>query len=701
MAGTMVRQTMFTAGEVDAINFKRTDVADIYMTAAQSLLNCVVGTTGLAKKRSGTKFVLDVTEYASPVSKLYDFVDKNDNHYIVMTADEKAHIFYTPTDQTQVITADGDLVITEDFSYVAIEDDTTTFVQSVDIPYNSGDLESVDYTQDNDSIVFANPDYKPLRLYIDNYETLHFAKEDLNIYPYPAFDFNKINYNDYPAVFTYNAVANTFSLKLTGANTHQFNDAWIGGIIIGLGAGTTELSSLGYGTITAVDITVPNEVTFHGVVVVKFAEVAQMPTVGKEYSIRQPAWSDPKAATGSKLGFPAKVLYYQNRLWFASTFTLPASIFGSKINAPTNFDVGVGRDTDAIVYTIGQTDIGRITWLNGGKQLEVFTENYEFACPQDPNSGLTPRTFSIRQQSSYGSSDFLKPITYINNSYYVAKTGKAFINYNFTGVGLAYRASNISAISSHLIKQPSNRALIRGTSSNQDNYIHLLNNDNTLTTFQFATEYKFAALTPAVFQDDIDVIDIVSSDNIVYLLKRYVKTNKYVLEKMDDSTKLDSSMVAHMDEDGIISGLDIFNGYEVQVTYLGQDYGIEIVEDGSITVSNPKRISDTVLVGLRYDVKIKPMYIFGGQNNAPFKKSINQIYVDYYESLDFKINGKLVPYQTFSDIQNNIPLSPKTDTAIVDIVHGWERFDTIEITQSSPFDLQILSIGYMVSAAVI
>jgi hypothetical protein len=111
------------------------------------------------------------------------------------------------------------------------------------------------------------------------------------------------------------------------------------------------------------------------------------------------------------MGYPSKVIFFQNRLWFANTKTLNNTIFGSKINAPVNFDVGVGQDTDAIIYTLGQSDSGGIVWMNGGKQLEIYTANYEFVAPQDQNTGLTPGTFSVRQQAAYGVSEKLKPIS--------------------------------------------------------------------------------------------------------------------------------------------------------------------------------------------------------------------------------------------------------------------------------------------------
>jgi hypothetical protein len=95
------------------------------------------------------------------------------------------------------------------------------------------------------------------------------------------------------------------------------------------------------------------------------------------------------------------------------------------------------------------------------------------------------------------------------------------------------------------------------------------------------------------------------------------------------------------------------------------------------------------------------MYFDSGQLTSPFFKNINRIYVDYYNSLNFYINGKLVPYQSFADIQAGLPLIPQTGTAIVDTVGGYNRFATFSITQSSPFDLQILGIEYQIDTAVI
>lgn len=669
-AARFTRLTMFNTGEVDVVTWKRSDVSE-YLTAAQSLLNMEVGTTGLAKKRKGSTLQLNVTAYGQGNSNGYEFVDKFDNYYLVIASDQHFYIFTA---------APG-----------------MTFLQDISVPYTTADLDDIDYTQDNDTLILTHKNFPPARLYISVYNNPlppTFAYAALNIYPYPAYDFNNINYNGFTVNLS--VVGDVLTFEFTGVGADPgFTSAWVGGQIVGGGA--TDIDPIGYAIITAVSYSGGGggTVTFTATVQIPF-NTTTFSTQGSQYSIKQPAWS-------ATLGYPAKVLFYQNRLWLANTLALNNTIFGSRINQPINYDVGTGRDTDAIVYTIGQTNSGSILWLNGGKQMEIYCQNLEFACPQDTNTALTPATFSVRQQSSYGSSPLLKPITYINDSYYLTKSGKALINYHFNGIGLTYQSSNISLASSHLVKAPQNRALLRGSDTSQDNFIYFLNtSDDTLTAFQFATEYKLAALTPVVFQEDVEIIDILAINNTIYMIKFYGLTNQYTVETFDNDTRVDCAFSSTMNSAGLVTGLSLLNGYVVQAVFQGQDYGQYLVVGGEITVINPSAYSGTITIGLLYDAELIPMYPFSGAAESPFMKQVQRIYVDYYLSLDFTVNDKLVPYQQFGSFF----LTPQTDTAIIAPFSGWNRFDQdgvpiIAIRQSSPFDLVITSIGYEIASAII
>ncbi len=673
MATELIRQTMFSSGEVDPINYHRTDFKD-YLTAAQSLLNIEVGTTGLAKKRKGTQFLIQ-TKNSDPNSKLYGFQDKNSQFYILISLDKALDI------------------------YRIGPDDELDFLQSLTTPYPSSDLSDLDYTLDNDSLILVHRDYPPARITIKDYDKSLFIYEVLNLYPLPAYDFGDVIYNKGDASIS--GDAHTITLALTQAP--GFTDDWIGGQIIG--GGTSDVSPLGYAIITKVSYQA-DKVTLTGKVQISFL-INGASTSSTQYSIRKPAFSQ-------NMGYPNKVIFFQNRLWFANTKTLNNTIFASKINQPVNFDVGISQDTDAIIYTLGQSDSGGIVWMNGGKQLEIYTANYEFVAPQEQNTGLTPGTFSVRQQSAYGVSNRLKPISYLNDSYYLNKTGNAIINFRFQGIGQSYLASNISQAASHLVKNPVKAVLLRGTDQSQDNFIYFLNPDNTLTSFQFSHEVNLAALTPITFNppyekwfepepEHVQLLNIVSIDNTVYLLKKYVQSDQVVLEKMlDGAIKIDGVEDKEMAVDGKVDGLERFEGLDVQVVMVADDMGVYRVKNGVIQVTNPQHFTGDVRVGLLYPVEIKPMYFYAGPSHADVMKQVTRIYVEYFESLNFTIDGKLVNYQYFKKIADKTTfLFPPSGTAIVDPVLGWNRDNTFTISQNAPFDLQITAIAYQVTATMI
>lgn len=693
MPTQMVRQTMFTTGEVDQQVWKRTDI-ESYLTACQSLLNMECGTTALAKKRRGTRFLIDVTTVAVDTSQIYEFLDKFGNYYLVLSGVGQFNIYLAnPTT--------GDL----------------TFVQTVTagVPYQAADLFHTDYTLDNDSLVLVNSKYPPARLYISVYNAnpllSTFAYQVLTIFPLPSYDFGTVDYSQ--SVVTFTSDSHTFTMTLTGnPGFPNPGTAWVGGEIVSLGL--TDAQPIGYGVITSAALSGGNYV-FSGNVYLPFAADADMPTIGARYAIRQPVWdSFTMPPTPLVLGYPAATTFYQNRLWFANSLALPATVFGSKINQPVNFDVAVGNDADAIIYSIGQNDTGRILWLNGGKQLEIYTENFEFACPQDATVGITPSTFSVRQQSSYGSAMEMKPVTYINDSYFAAKTGQAVINFHFDGIGLTYKASNISLQSSHLLSTPINRALQRSNDASQDNFIYFLNSNNSVTSFQFVNEFKLAALTPIEFSQAISVFDIATINNKVYFLKQYTIGGQFVIELFDNNYRMDSviiSTVANFSANpplGIITGLTDFIGYNVHFVYQGQDYGTSldinglpaVVDNtGTAYVFNPigAALTGAITVGILYENDVTPMYLYAGALQSNYYKFITKIYVDYYLSLDFQVDGVQVPFQQF----NTFNLTPQTDTYVLSTVDGWNRFNTFTITQSSPFDLQILGIAYQIDAAII
>ena len=158
----MVRQTAFTAGEADIVTWKRTDV-ESYLTAAQSLLNCEIGTTGLSKKRKGTTFRYDATEEAVQNSTMYEFIDKNNQYYIILGAAGNFYVFTVPESEEFVGTYLDQFVVTYTGAFVVYNDENIQLIQAIPVDYTAADLFDIDYTQDNDTLILTSPNYPPGR----------------------------------------------------------------------------------------------------------------------------------------------------------------------------------------------------------------------------------------------------------------------------------------------------------------------------------------------------------------------------------------------------------------------------------------------------------------------------------------------------------------------------------------------------------
>ncbi len=668
MSTQMVRQTKFTLGEVDQVNWRRTDQA-LYMAATQRMQNMEASLTAVVRKRRGFQFLADTNTFAIPEMQSYEFKDNNGQYYIIFAVNLEFLIYYGET---------GDV------------NTAWTLYQTVTTPYLAADLFDLDYSNDNDSLVFAHGDYPMARLYVSSYSpSVVFSYSILNIYPLPAYDFGLINYNNFVATFSVSG-ANIFTLQFTGLSGDPgFTSAWIGGEVIGMGASANVPA--GYGIIATVGYAA-GVVTFTGPVIVNFG--TPYGTIGSQYIVRQPVFN-------AEFGYPETCLVYQNRLWVGGIRTLPQTIFGSRLNTLVSFDVGTGRDTDAIIYKIGIPNTGNIVSLNAGKQFEIYTENNELVCPQGPGQGLTQGTLAIRQQTSYGSSGIMKPVTYLNDSFYAAKAGKSIQQFHFNGIGQDYSSKNVSELASHLVNTPIGRALQRSDTVSQDNYLYFLNLDKTITSFQFDTGQKVAALSPVVLSQGIQCINIVSIDNQIVALVYLPLTEQYQLWGLDETIFMDGWKQFVVGANNVIDGLAQWNGYTFTLRHGTNEYDNYLVVDGQITVSNELVPGDVVQLGLTFDVVLETMYIYAGPNLMDAYKRVTKIYVDYYNSLAFQVNGVTVPYQKYTALQDQTPLVPESGQYKTGCADGWKQEQTILVTQHNSFDLQIQSISYQVTSRLI
>lgn len=648
----IVVQPSFFSGQVDPIQFTRTSFQN-YLSAAQSLKNCVVDTTGIVHKRDGT--VINKV-----LKEKFDLVigfNANDGKWYTALFRDYALQIYGDGFEQRLVTKIKDPL-------------------------------RVDYTYMGDSIVIfyggtvETGALPPMRLHIDKNA---FVLEDLEFSPLPARDFGDVDY--------INAKVNIYSSTLT-IDTLGFDDSWVGGTILGVGKSQDDL--IGDAEITSVVVT--DKTTSFGIDIRKdFGSIK----TGVDLSIRKPM-------IGPKIGWPTKGISYANRLWLMGMPKSQDWLVGSAVNKPTSFRFFT-RAVDAIAAQVPTTDRKEaIIWLHAGSRLEVYTDNAVYTTAASDGI-VMPNNFQLVRRTTFGASAKFKPISYQNESYYISRTGNSLIKFEHDVLTNTGKATNVTKAAQTLIKDPVDRTLIVGTSSTQDNYIYGLNKDKQLFNFQFSSEIGLAAVTPLEMEGDI--ISIAEVNNNLTLLKRLPNSDTYTLETLSRSALgariyLDSISHHTANKDLEIHGLDAYNGYKVRVTYIDkyhtlQDLGEYAVYNSKIKLENYYDDVFDFFIGFTYNVDITPMYFYLGPNHSTTMKKVSDIIVEYYDSLDFYVDNSLIKYQTYKEINDHTGLLNKTGSVVQPFLHGHHRYHTFKITQKSPFNLCITSIAYKVTGAYV
>ncbi len=152
------------------------------------------------------------------------------------------------------------------------------------------------------------------------------------------------------------------------------------------------------------------------------------------------AWSD-------KLGWPRCVTFRDGRLWFASTYRQPQTIWASEVDNYDNFLPGSGADSP-IDVTLGSNNSQAIMWLNSGKNMLVGTDMAEWVLVDSTTDNPIP---TIAVQSEYGSAP-LAGLTIAESAFYVTRDGKGLQQaiYDFGIDG--YSSENLTIIAGDISK---------------------------------------------------------------------------------------------------------------------------------------------------------------------------------------------------------------------------------------------------------
>ena len=710
----LVRVEGFKKGVVSPSQWPRTELK-YYNQMAQRIDNMLLSEGDILSKRPGTENIGDVLGIDAKIQKrLIGSYDGTD--YLVITFFNNK----TNTLRTNLYTID-DTTDPVSFSFV-------TFFNHDSTP---------DYTFIDNRFVWVEQTDEPqfYDLLTGNVDKL-LGDRGISNTPLPSYDFGDINYEDKKVDITF-GTNDTFVMTV-GDTSNAFPNPpldlrWTRGIIIGKGSSIE--APVAHAVIQTTNNLQNNDGTYQAefqCLEIQSFDQSDFPKTGIGYSIKRPIWWLASDTDQTRDSMPNSLEFFQNRLWMAGQNSLPKTIVGSQINRVARFDIGTGRDSDAIIFTSNIDDTGNFLWFNNGKQLEMFFEKAQVVAPQTSSEGITPSTFSLRKQASFSVSSKFKPVSYRNLTFFVNGQGNQIIGFSFNGIGQAYTAKPLTDLSLELVRDPDMSAIWDAKGSSNESYLLLRQKHDDVRS----DEEDFGKPQILVFKID-------EHDGVVGLTETRIEYNS-LQKQWDNQIQMLASyknrlLIPTTIKDGPNTVLrkmliwptehpyfmDYQKKFTTQSTFPTLDVpGFEIGE--LVRVVNFDTLSDSLKdldekevkddgngnpiiefsedrkgdfwVGHIYNTDLRTMYITAGQGSGPIKKKIANLYIEYIDSLDFKVLGEPVALPTFTNIQNQTVGQTFTDSVKLRPGLPYRKYQAIDISQKQPWNLKINAISYNVIA---
>lgn len=185
-------------------------------------------------------------------------------------------------------------------------------------------------------------------------------------------------------------------------------------------------------------------------------------------------------------GWPTVIEFHAQRLWLAGSPSLPAHIFGSRVAAFFNFDVGDGFPADSIQAVIAGKQINQINNIVSGRHLQVFCDSAEFYAPQSEDLPLVPETFDLLKQTAYGSKKSIQPKVFDESTLFVMSRGNAVREFIWVDRQRGYSSDAVSLIAEEYLSNTLECEVLYGGYDRPEQIAFFVNSNGTIAYYHSA-----------------------------------------------------------------------------------------------------------------------------------------------------------------------------------------------------------------------
>ena len=235
-------------------------------------------------------------------------------------------------------------------------------------------------------------------------------------------------------------------------------------------------------------------------------------------------------AWGENNGYPEHITIYQERLVYAGNKTKPMTLWMSKTNKWTDFELGT-NDSSSITATLATEKYDKIQWVLPNKNgILIGTQHGEFSLGGSDGGVATANNITATATSNIGSSEVSADV--FGTATIMVKTGgKELYRIDYNTLSEESAGNQISLLASHLFEDdPVVDMLVVKAPSNM---LFCLHESGKLSSLTYEPEYSVTGWAQHSVLDGVDcacVFRVGGKDSLCLVVK---KGDKYILGELD------------------------------------------------------------------------------------------------------------------------------------------------------------------------
>lgn len=408
------------------------------------------------------------------------------------------------------------------------------------------------------------------------------------------------------------------------------------------------------------------------------------------------------------LGYPRAVTLFQDRLCFASSTSYPLNVWMSATGDYYNFRTELDEDEDdaAINVTLTSQTMNNINNLISKNDLLGFSEGGVWKInSRSQVTGLTADTVFASQQN-YEGSKRIAPLLINDHFIYVLDMGSTLKDLRYDYNSDSYIGDDLTLLAKHLFEGDTD--IVSWTYAQEpDSLVYVVRNDGVLITLTYlktqevyafskhTTQGLFKAVCAIRGEGRSDVYVVVNRGGKMFM--EIFADRRALQAEEDDFIFMDCMMYYDGEPTSHLSGLDILEGYTVQIIADGVEMPDQPVIDGQIDI--PRQAS-LILVGLGYNKTITTLDLETQRDDGTGfnrKHSVGEVSLllkdSYVGTIEVDEDNRSHKFSGFMPQPFGEPIYMQSGYFKASCNANWANTGRVTISNSRPVPLNILALN--------